>query len=61
MKRTYINDLKNHGNEEVVVKGFIDKIRDLQYVQFIILRDITGKVQITVEKNEENKDKRYSV
>ena len=56
MKRTYINDLKNHGNEEVVVKGFIDKIRDLQYVQFIILRDITGKVQITVEKNEENKE-----
>ena len=48
------NELKNHENEEIVLQGFVDKIRNLQYVQFVILRDSTGKVQITIEKNEEN-------
>lgn len=46
--------LKDYENKEIVVQGFVDKIRNLQYVQFVILRDSTGKVQITIEKNEEN-------
>ena len=37
------NELKNHENEEIVLQGFVDKIRNLQYVQFVILRDSTGK------------------
>lgn len=49
-----INELKEK-NSKVTVNGFVDKIRNLQYVQFVILRDTTGKVQITIEKNEENK------
>lgn len=49
-----INELKEN-NSKVTVNGFVDKIRNLQYVQFVILRDTTGKVQITIEKNEENK------
>lgn len=54
--RLYIKELKEHFNEEIMAKGFIDNIRDLQYVQFVILKDISGKVQITIEKNEENKE-----
>lgn len=54
MKRIYVKDLKNYFNQEVTIQGFVDKVRNMQYVQFIILRDITGKVQITIEKNEEN-------
>lgn len=54
MKRTYIKNLNNFFNKEVQIEGFIDNIRDLQYVQFVIIRDITGKVQITIEKNEQN-------
>ena len=50
-----INELKEN-NQKVTINGFVDKIRNLQYVQFVILRDATGKVQITIEKNEENKD-----
>ncbi len=50
-----INELKEN-NSKVTVNGFVDKIRNLQYVQFVILRDTTGKVQITIEKNEENKE-----
>jgi nondiscriminating aspartyl-tRNA synthetase len=55
MKKIYMNELKNYINKEITLTGWVDKIRDLQYVQFIVLRDETGKVQITVEKIEENK------
>lgn len=48
-----IIDLKDHFNEDVEISGFVDNIRDLQWVQFVILRDKTGKVQITIEKSEE--------
>ena len=56
MSKLKFNELSKHYNEEVVLKGFIDNLRDLQYVQFIVLRDRTGKIQVTVEKNEENKE-----
>ena len=45
-----IKELNKHFNKEVEVEGFIDNIRNLQWVQFVILRDKTGKVQITIEK-----------
>jgi len=45
-----IKELNKHFNEEIEVEGFIDNIRNLQWVQFVILRDKTGKVQITIEK-----------
>ena len=45
-----IKELNKHFNEEVEVEGFIDNIRNLQWVQFVILRDKTGKVQVTIEK-----------
>ncbi len=54
MKNIALEELKNYYNEEVEICGFIDKIRDLQYVQFLILKDRTGKVQVTIEKNKEN-------
>ena len=52
--RITIQELENHKGEDLTVQGFVDNIRDLQYVQFVILKDETGKVQMTVEKNEEN-------
>lgn len=48
-----INEVKNHFNEEVEISGFVDEIRNLKWVQFVVLRDHTGKVQITIEKSEE--------
>ena len=50
-----INELKEN-KSKVTINGFVDKIRNLQYVQFVIIRDTTGKVQVTIEKNEENKE-----
>lgn len=54
MSKIYFNELNNYIDKEIILEGFIDNIRDLQYVQFLILRDSTGKIQITVEKNENN-------
>ena len=57
MKKININELKNYFDKEIEISGFVDNIRNLQWVQFIILRDSTGKVQVTIEKSEEaNKD-----
>ena len=56
MNKLRFCDLKEHYNEEVVLKGFIDNLRDLQYVQFLVLRDRTGKIQVTIEKNDDNKE-----
>ncbi len=53
MKKININELSNYYNQKVEISGFVDSIRNLQWVQFIILRDRTGKVQITIEKSEE--------
>lgn len=49
-----IGEVNKHFDEEIVIQGFVDNIRNLQYVQFVILRDDTGKVQITIEKEDEN-------
>ncbi len=54
MEKLYFKDLANYFNQEVEISGFVDKIRDLQYVQFLVLRDSSDKIQITIEKNDEN-------
>ncbi len=56
MKNMYIKDLNKHYNEEVTFQAFVDNIRDLQYVQFVVLRDSSGKVQVTIEKNDDFKE-----
>lgn len=54
MKKIYFKNLKEYFNQEITIEGFVESIRDLQYVQFMVIRDITGKVQVTIEKNEDN-------
>lgn len=53
-KRIEIKNLQKYFNQEVEIQGFVDSIRDLQYVQFLVVTDGTGKVQVTIEKKEEN-------
>ena len=50
MERIYINDVKNNLGQTVTIKGFVDSIRDTKYVVFMTIKDITGTVQATVEK-----------
>ena len=51
MKKINFSELKNYYNEVVELHGFVEKVRDLQYVQFLILRDKSGSVQVTLEKD----------
>ena len=53
MKKIYAKNLKDYLGKEIEFSGFVDSIRDLQWVQFIILKDSTGKLQVTIEKSEE--------
>ena len=48
MERTYARDVR--GAEEICVKGFVENIRNKKTMAFIVLKDVTGKVQVTVEK-----------
>ena len=57
MRNMQIKDLKDHFDEEIELQAFVDNIRNLQYVQFVVLRDGTGKVQMTIEKSEEKNKK----
>ncbi len=50
MKKIYVDELKNHIGEEIEFSAFVDTIRDKKWVMFVILRDSTGKVQMTIEK-----------
>ena len=54
MKKIYFKNLNEYFGQEITIEGFVDNIRDLQYIQFLVVRDTTGKVQITIEKNENN-------
>ena len=48
-----VNELDKYVDQEITFSGFIDAIRDKKWVMFVILRDATGKVQMTIEKSEE--------
>jgi aspartyl-tRNA synthetase len=51
--RTLIKDIEI--DKEVEIRGFVDKFRDLKFVQFIIVSDVSGSIQVTIDK-ELNKD-----
>ncbi len=56
MKEIYFKNLEEYIGKEITLEGFVDTIRNLQYVQFVVLRDSSDKVQITIEKNDDNKE-----
>lgn len=55
MKTIKINELANYYTKEILIQGFVESVRNLQYVIFMIIKDNTGKVQVTIEK-EDNED-----
>ena len=48
MQRTYIKDLGSKIGSEVRIRGRVDTIRDQGKILFVMVRDITGKVQTVV-------------
>jgi len=53
LKKINACELKEYVGKEIEYSAFVDTIRDKKWVQFVILRDSTGKVQMTIEKSEE--------
>lgn len=51
-----INELKNEIGNYVNIAGWVDNLRDLKNMQFLILRDHTGYVQTTNNKDGKNLD-----
>ena len=47
MKRTLIKDVKPG---KVRISGFVENLRNKSTMQFIVIRDVSGKIQVTVEK-----------
>jgi len=46
MERTLISNLKEHLDEVVKVQGWLQTLRDQKKMQFLIMRDCTGLVQV---------------
>jgi len=57
MKKIYVKDLKNYVGQEISFSGFVETIRDKKWVMFVILKDSTGSVQMTIEKSDEANSK----
>ncbi|KHO49048.1 MAG: aspartyl-tRNA synthetase [archaeon GW2011_AR9] len=45
MARILLQDLKNHLNQEVLIQGWVQEVRNLSKIKFIILRDRSGTMQ----------------
>ncbi len=50
MERTQIADVRQKLGSEIKVQGFLENIRNSSAMAFLVLKDLTGKLQITVEK-----------
>jgi len=50
MKRSYISDIKL--GERNKIQGFVENIRNKSKMAFIVVKDITGKIQVTIIKDE---------
>lgn len=50
MERTYVKDIIP--GTEYKVQGFVENFRNKRTMAFIVIKDITGKLQVTVEKED---------
>lgn len=49
MKRTLISNLKP---EEISkIQGFVEKVRETKYMIFLVLKDISGKIQVSIDRS----------
>jgi len=50
MERTMIGDLRAAVGQAVTVQGWVQTLRDQKKMQFLVIRDTTGAVQVVLEK-----------
>lgn len=46
MERTYIGDLRSAIGQKVKIQGYLQTLRDQKKMQFLIMRDVSGLVQV---------------
>ena len=52
MDRTYIDEAGARLGEFVTLAGWVSRTRDLKNVRFIVLRDVTGEIQVVVKQDQ---------
>ena len=53
-ERVYVEDAKGMVGETVTLAGWVTRARDLRKIMFIVLRDSSGDIQVTVKKDGSN-------
>jgi len=53
-ERVYVEEAKGMVGETVTIAGWVTRARDLRKIMFIVLRDKSGDIQITVKKDGSN-------
>lgn len=51
MERIHVEKVKEHVGKQVTIAGFAQVIRDQGSIKFLMIRDITGLIQVVVLKN----------
>ena len=51
MKRTKINQAKEQLGQEIMIAGWVNIIRDLGNIKFLLIRDISGTIQAVILKD----------
>jgi nondiscriminating aspartyl-tRNA synthetase len=52
LNRTYINEAGARLGETVTLAGWVSRTRDLKNIRFIVLRDMTGEMQVVVKQDQ---------
>jgi aspartyl-tRNA synthetase len=52
MNKIYFKNLNEYIGETITIKGFVKSLRKTKHVWFLILRDSTGEIQITITDKE---------
>lgn len=50
MQRLHIEKIKNHIGRQIKIAGFVQTIRDQGSIKFLLVRDVSGVIQIVVTK-----------
>jgi aspartyl/asparaginyl-tRNA synthetase len=53
-ERVYVEEAKGMVGETVTLAGWVTRARDLRKIMFIVLRDKSGDIQVTVKKDGSN-------